>query len=223
MYGSIPRGRLISRRESDDLDRARLIREAVMQSSRGRGGLLRRTMLSSRVNEEDLEPAVSDSELEGDSADSSSTESTSEEEEKKKKKKSKKEKQKEKAKSVSASRHRKGRDNVLAADDLANLFASLKPAAITPNNDTLDLLPPPPPPPGVAVNATDIAQQVVQLLHQQEKTAERRKPGKSGSKLAFKRLDHVYDRKIHNFKLKETVKSDPKREEYDQVKLLPQA
>ena len=221
MYGSIPRGRLISRRESDDLDRAGLIREAVMQSSRGRGGLLRRTMLSSRVNEQDLEPAVSDSEPEVDSADSSSTESTSEEEEKKKKK-SKKEKQKEKAKSVSASRRRKGRDNVLAADDLANLFASLKPAAITPNNDTLDLLPPPPPPPGVAANATDIAQQVVQLLHQQEKAAERRKPGKSGSKLAFKRLDHVYDRKIHNFKLKETVKSDPKREEYDQVMLLLQ-
>lgn len=215
--GPVFRGRIPTRGDQD-LEFARLRHQAGMQAARGMGGLLRRQMLSNRLS--DLEPpALSESEPEADSDESSSTESTSEEEDKKKRK-SKKEKQKEKGKSVSSSRRRKGRGNVVGADDLANLFAQLKPTAAT-SNDPLDILPPPPPPPGQSVNATDIAQQVVELLKQQEQAAERRKPGKSGSKIAFKRLDHVYDRKIHNFKLKETVKSDPKREEYDQVSTSP--
>lgn len=68
-------------------------------------------------------------------------------------------------------------------------------------------------------SAMEIAQNVVQLLRQEQRAVEDEKgPSRPGSKIAFRRVDQVYDRKIHNYKLKETVQVDAQQDsEWDQV------
>lgn len=112
----------------------------------------------------------------------------------------------------------------------------------TSRSNTLDdfiLAPPPPPPPPPAptvpgtttvtssgsglrpasVDVVEVAQQVVQILQKQVRKKE--KPtAKSGSKIAFKRVDQVYDRRIHNYKLRETVQGDEKLDIWDQVDFM---
>lgn len=66
------------------------------------------------------------------------------------------------------------------------------------------------------VDVADIAQQVFQILQKQMRKKET-PPAKSGSKIAFKRVDQVYDCKTHNYKLKETVQEDEELEIWDQV------
>lgn len=166
--------------------------------------------------------AQSDSENESSSSDEmSSTESTSSiSSDDEKKKKSKKAKEK-------ASKQKK-RGSKKADDPLQLLTALLSagsrsPKPVVSNPDgLLDTLPPPPPPPGagVAPNEETIAQRVFELMKAEQDAGNKKDkaPGKVGSKVAFKRVDQVYDRKIGNYKLKETAHDDAKRNEFDQVR-----
>lgn len=180
------------------------------------------TMRRARARRLELEQEAEDSASSTHSSDDSSDSAASSEDEKKKSKKDK-----DKAKGSSSSKKRRsgrraGNDaNKEGLDQLAALLgAAMKPKTSAPNDGIIsDPLALPPidslPPPGL--NASDIAQQVVQLMKQEETASRKSKPGKVGSKVAFKRVDQVYDRKIHNYKLKETVHEDPKRDEWDQV------
>lgn len=109
-------------------------------------------------------------------------------------------------------------------DQLAALLgAAIKPKTSASQDVTVSdplALPPMDPLPASGLSASDIAHQVVQLMKQEEHASKKSRPGKVGSKVAFKRVDQVYDRKIHNYKLKETVHEDPKRDEWDQVCFL---
>lgn len=171
---------------------------------------MRKSTLSHRKVESEAEEELSSS---ADSSEHSSDSAASSDSEKKKSRKTKAARRKKSSK--------KTNDN--AAEQLATILAALKPRSAAVDNvqvvtDPLALpgsstLPVP------ALSAADIAQQVVQLLKQQDDQVDKKEkaPGKTGSKVAFKRVDQVYDRKIHNYKLKETVHNDPQRDEWDQV------
>lgn len=190
---------------------------------RGRGGglshfnsgITRSRMRLNRESEQEPEDSVSSSNSSDDSSDSAASSMDE------KKKKSKKDKTKaDKRKRGRRSGNDRSKDGL---DQLAALLGAMKPKN-TASNDTLLsdplALPAGDPLAAPALNASDIAQQVVQLMKQEENAGRKSKPGKVGSKVAFKRVDQVYDRKIHNYKLKETVHDDPKRDEWDQVGLF---
>lgn len=167
--------------------------------------------------------APSESENESSSSeDMSSTESTSSlsSEDEKSKKKSRKAKEKTSTKKKSP---KKG-SNDQRVQQLATLLAGLGSKPASSNPDGLLDLPLPPPPPGAvpAPNEEAIAQRVFELMKADQDAGNKKDkpPGKVGSKVAFKRVDQVYDRKIGNYKLKETVHDDPKRSEWDQVSFL---
>ncbi|KAK5074787.1 hypothetical protein LTR64_000992 [Lithohypha guttulata] len=168
-----------------------------------------------KLDWEEEESVTSSDELS--STESASVTSSNDEKGKKKNKKSK-----EKATRKRVTKKSSNEPNV---QQLATLLASLggKPTATSVDNNLV--LDPPPPPlvsgtiAGAAPNEEAIAQRVFQLLKEQNDQAGKKSkttPGKIGSKVAFKRVDQVYDRKIGNYKLKETVHEDPKRSEWDQ-------
>lgn len=172
-----------------------------------------------KLDWEEEESVTSSDELS--STESASVTSSNDEKGKKKNKKSK-----EKATRKRVTKKSSNEPNV---QQLATLLASLggKPTATSVDNNLV--LDPPPPPlvsstiAGAAPNEEAIAQRVFQLLKEQNDQAGKKSkttPGKIGSKVAFKRVDQVYDRKIGNYKLKETVHEDPKRSEWDQVCIL---
>lgn len=175
-------------------------------------GEMRKSLLGQRKPESEAEEELSSS---ADSSDHSSDSAASSDSEKKKSKKAKAGKRKRSSKKTNES----------AAEQLATILAA---AALKPRSAPVDsvqvvsdplALPGSSTVPAPALSATDIAQQVVQLLKQQDDQVDKKgkAPGKTGSKAAFKRVDQVYDRKIHNYKLKETVHDDPQRDEWDQV------
>lgn len=173
----------------------------------------RSTRLRDRKVESD--PELEDGSTSLDSSEQSSDSAASSEDEKKKKKAKKAKASKSKKKGT------KSNNGSAGIEQLVNLLAGkMKQNTALPLLD--NVLEPPPPsgsiPPPPALNASDIAAQVVALLKQEEEPSDGKKaPGKVGSKVAFKRVDQVYDRKIHNYKLKETVQSDPKTDQWDQV------
>lgn len=153
-----------------------------------------------------------------DEDESSSVESTSNPSDSEASSSEDKKKKSKKQKAVKKKAGKKAQDGDLA--QMLALLGGLQKAGKTPppppNDNILDGLPPPP----VSLNPTaaEIAQQVVQLMKEQEEQPDKKqKAGKTGSKVAFKRVDQVYDRKIHNYKLKETVHEDPKADVWDQV------
>lgn len=171
---------------------------------------MRKSMSGQRKLESEAEEDLSSS---VDSSDHSSDSAASSESEKKKSRKTKAARRKRSSKKT----------NDIGADQLATILAALKPKSAPVDsvqivNDPLSV-PISSTLPASALNAADIAQQVVQLLKQQGDQVEKKgkAPGKTGSKVAYKRVDQVYDRKIHNYKLKETVHADPQRDEWDQV------
>jgi len=171
------------------------------------------TLLKDRKVESEAEPEDDSSSV--DSSDQSSDSAASSEDDKKKAKKVKASKNKKRK----ASRATSGTSGL---EQLVTILAGKAKQNLPPPpvDSLLDPLPPavsaPPPP---TLSASDIAAQVVALLKQEEEQSDGKKkaPGKVGTKVAFKRVDQVYDRKIHNFKLKETVQSDPKTDQWDQV------
>jgi len=175
---------------------------------------MKKTLLRDRKVDSDMESEDDSTSM--NSSEQSSDSAVSSEDEKKKA-----------TKKVKANKNKK-RKSTKPTQAIAGLeqFVSLLAGQMKPNTTApaVDGLPEPltpsgsiPPPP--ALNANDIAAQVVALLKQQEEQPDGKKkaPGKVGSKVAFKRIDQVYDRKTHNYKLKETVQSDEKTDQWDQV------
>lgn len=164
-----------------------------------------------------------DGDKEEDSDDDSSSSSSSDDEKKKKSKKAKKSKKK---KSNTKNAEANGAMDI---SKLATLLSTLSKPGLTPPSttsasaeplptDTLLLPPVTSTTSPVSASASEIAQQVVHLLKQEEQAGQDQKaPGKIGTKVAFKRVDQVYDRKIHNYKLKETVQGDTQHDKWDQV------
>lgn len=118
--------------------------------------------------------------------------------------------------SVNTKKHAAGRSNMLDDFVLAP-HPPPPPAPTVPDTTTITSngsVPRPAP-----VDVVEVAQQVVQILQKQARKKE--KPtAKSGSKVAFKRVDQVYDRRIHNYKLRETVQGDEKLDIWDQVDFM---
>lgn len=193
------------------------------RAMRIRNKLVAEREVLSEPDQEDESSAASDNAGSDKDEDSTNSSSSSDNERKKRGKKAKKQKKKKKSSKNAAG-------NAVNLDTLTALLASLsRPSTSTPAPaaapaadplaiDTL-LLPPPPATSGtVSASASEIAQQVVQLLKQNEQVDDNgRAVGKIGSKIAFKRVDQVYDRKIHNYKLKETVQADTQTDKWDQV------
>jgi len=205
----------------------KILRGQALDPVRGQAGhLLRQTRLLQRDLDEmrlqatirdqiESDPPPEDDSTSRDSSEQSSDSAASSEDEKKKKRAKKTKASKTKGKGA------KSNNGSAGIEQLLNLLAGkVKQNPTPPTGDSiLESLPPsasaPPPP---ALNASDIAAQVVALLKQEENPPDGKKaPGKVGSKVAFKRVDHVYDRKTHNYKLKETIQSDPKTDHWDQV------
>lgn len=175
----------------------------------------RSALLKDRKAESDQEPDDDSTSLDSSEQSSDSTESSGDEKKKAKKAKANKNKKKKGTRSVNGSAGVEQLVNILAGKIKQNNAAQAVDTVLEPL-PPLGSAPPPPPP---ALNAADIAAQVVAQLRQEEDQSDAKKkaPGKLGSKVAFKRIDQVYDRKIHNYKLKETVQSDPKTDQWDQV------
>ncbi|KAK5936536.1 hypothetical protein PMZ80_011223 [Knufia obscura] len=173
---------------------------------------MKKSLLKGRKVESDPEPE--DETTSHDSSEHSSDSAASSEDEKKKKTSKTKANKNKKRKSTKAT------NGNVSVEQLLTLLTGMKQNNVAPAADSL--IEPPvssgsiPPPPGL--DAADIAAQVVALLKQEEEQSDGKKqaPGKIGTKVAFKRVDQVYDRKIHNYKLKETVQSDPKTDQWDQ-------
>lgn len=189
--------------------------------------------LQNRIQTELGEPrAQSDSSSSDEANDdkSSDSSSSSDDEKKKNKKSSKAKKDKDKKKkSVAKSADT---DGAMDLTKFAALLSAMsKPASTSTStaaptappdpilSDTLSILPPmPSTTASTSASAAEIAQQVVLLLKQDVLARQNQAtPAKTGSKVAFKRVDQVYDRKIHNYKLKETVQGDTHHDKWDQV------
>lgn len=216
------------------MEAARLQRLLHMQNRRARTSPADVIMWSGQP-EEPAEPEDTSSSDEPDDDRSSDSASSSDEEEEKKKKKKKKEKKSkdaEKDKKKKSTAKPVGADGAMDLGKFATLLAALSKPVSTSTatssalpdsilSDPLSLPPAPATKSSASASATEIAQQVVQLLKQDELIRQNQAtPAKIGSKVAFKRVDQVYDRKIHNYKLKETVQADTQHDKWDQVKSI---
>lgn len=208
-------------------DRKGLLRTERMETLRA----LRNPALKNRVARDldgDTEPEAQRATSSSSDDESSWHSASSSESEKKRAKKGKKDRKKRKGTKST------GVEGAMDLTKLTTLLATMsKPATAlaphtTPSIDTLTsdpLLPPPPVPApnlsSASPTAHEIAQQVVHLLKQEEQDMQNQKaPAKIGTKVAFKRVDQVYDRKIHNYKLRETVQGDTQHDKWDQVILF---
>lgn len=210
----------VSHTESlDELDRIMRIRERLAQRER--------SLHAEHAHDSSASDDVGSDKHDDSDDDSSSSSSSDGGANKKTKRKAKKQKKKK------ANTKRAGPDGAVDLSTLATLLASMsKPSsssAASTNppsdlvvSDPLLLAPANSITSPASPSAAEIAQQVVQLLKQHEQAGEDQKStGKIGSKVAFKRVDQVYDRKIHNYKLKETVQGDTQTDKWDQVIPLP--
>lgn len=188
-------------------------------ASRDRATLRRRLILGDEARDKSPELDVSSSSSDSDTDSESSTESPDEG------KKDRKDRKKQRGK---GNKTRSDGKQVLDLTALATVLAAASSApskSKTPAPPVLDITedtqPPPIPVPAPAqpADANAIAQSVVQLLQQatdKGKAKKEKTKSKTGTKVAFKRVDQVYDRKIHNFKLKETVQDDAEQDQWDQ-------
>lgn len=200
----------------------------ALQNRRARMRMLQQRHLQAVDPEEDAEQP-SDTSSSDENTEDRSSESDSSSGDEKKKKKLKKAKKDKKDKKKRAGARAVDIDGTMDLSRLATLLATIsKPAptsAVTSSapldtmlSDPLSI-PPPPSLSSTSASATEIAQQVVQLLKQEEQSDQKKTTtAKIGSKVAFKRVDQVYDRKIHNYKLKETVQGDTEHDKWDQVR-----